>query len=214
MALYIFGGFPRCGLNAGGLQHAVETVESLAILEHDPAIAYVKEGVFSLGRTGGERLGPVEYWISPALERVGISWDWLPEHWGFGNGVSVHKTTALRETMLVDHRSGQSVDDLLVAGRAPADLSKLLIQRVPKRTEGWQKYERRWRPGTCPQESHIVHLTWLVTTHRIPDFALDRLRDLIESPTVQLRDAERYRERDFSAARRWDGEQQARGLLA
>jgi hypothetical protein len=29
-------------------------------------------------------------------------------------------------------------------------------------------------------ESHIVHLTWLITTHRLPDFAYERIRALVE----------------------------------
>lgn len=214
--LYIFAGYPKCGLNAGGVQHAVESVENLAILEHDPAIQYAKEGVVAVGRDGGnERLGPVEYHISPAFEAAGVTWNWFPENWGFGQGVTVHKVTANRETMLVDHRTGASVPDLIASG-SPLALRGLVIQLVPKRTEGWEVYERRWRPGTCPQESHIVHLTWLVTKHRIQEFAYSRLRDLIETPGTALRDAERYRAKDFSPERRWDGKQLAmpRGLLA
>ena len=36
--LYIFAGFPTNGLNAGGLQHAIENVEELALFELDPTV--------------------------------------------------------------------------------------------------------------------------------------------------------------------------------
>ena len=45
--LYIFAGFPKSGLHAGGLQLAIEEVEMLGELEHDPAVQYRKEGVFA-----------------------------------------------------------------------------------------------------------------------------------------------------------------------
>lgn len=207
--LYVFPGLNPTNLNASGLQHAVEVVESLADLQHDPVIQYRREGVYAVSGTGAERLGPTEYWISPTLERSGLTWRWFPENWTFGNGVTCHKTTANRETMVVDHATGSPIQDLLEVGRAPLDLSKIQLQRVPKPTEGWDKYEARWLPGTCPQESHIVHLTWLVTTHRVPSFALERIRELIESPSVTLRDAERYREKDFSPTRKWTPERDA-----
>src|SRR3990167_2602729 len=111
MSLLIFAGYPKCGLNAGGLQRAVEEVEQLAILEHDPAIQYTKEGVAVLGK-GKEVIGPTEYQISPSLAAIGLTWDWFPENWSFGNGVTVHKTTAYLETMLVDHVTGTSLPDL------------------------------------------------------------------------------------------------------
>ena len=47
--LYVFAGFPKNGLHAGGLQHCIETVEELGELEHDPAVQYRKEGVFAGG---------------------------------------------------------------------------------------------------------------------------------------------------------------------
>lgn len=205
--LYIFLGYPQTGLNAGGLQHCVEEVERLAILEHDPAVQHAKEGVFIVHGSVGERQGMFEYRLSSQLERLGVTWDWFPENWGFGNGCTVHKTTANRETMLVDHRTGASVADLIATGR-PLNLGQLRIQQVPKRTEGWIEYEKRWRPGTCPQKSHILHLTWLITKHRLPQFAYLRLEQIIESPGTILHDLERYREKDFSPVRKWGGEPQ------
>ena len=47
--LYIFAGFPKNGLHAGGLQLAIESVEMLGELEHDPVVQYRKEGVFAAG---------------------------------------------------------------------------------------------------------------------------------------------------------------------
>lgn len=210
--LYVFAGFPgkarlpgSAYLNAGGLQHCIEEVENLAILEHDPAIQYSKEGVFVVGGAYGERQGPVEYRLSKLLERDGITWDWFPEHYGFGQGVSMPKSTANRETMLVDYDSGMGIPDL-IATRRIIDLGKLRIQMVPKRTEGWDKYEARWAPHTCPQESHIVHITCVITKHHIPEFAYLRLEQIIENPGAELRDVERYQPRHWSLSRKWEGE--------
>ena len=90
--LYVFAGFPRNRLHAGGLQYCIETVENLAIVEHDPAVQYRREGVFATGTD--EELYPVEYRMSDLCLRDGITWDWFPESWSFGNGVTVHKTSA------------------------------------------------------------------------------------------------------------------------
>jgi hypothetical protein len=208
MPLYVFLGFPQTCLNAGGLQHCVEQVENLGILEHDPAIQYVKEGVFIVHGSVGERQGMFEYRLSNQLEQLGVTWKWFPENWGFGNGVTTHKTTANRETMLVDHRSGTGLQDLIATGKV-IDFRKLRIQQVPKRTEGWDKYEKRWIPGTCPQRSHIIHLTWLVTKHVLPEFAYLRLERLIEDASTVLHSPEQYREKDFSPVRKWEGEASA-----
>ena len=59
-------------------------------------------------------------------------------------------------------------------------LSEIELERKLIRHEGWEKYEARWVSGTCPQENHVVHLTWIVTTHSLPEFAYERIRDLIE----------------------------------
>ena len=99
--LYIFAGFPKNGLHAGGLQLAIESVEMLGELEHDPVVQYRKEGVFAAGTD--EELYPLEVVLSPMLERDGITWDWFPENWSFGNGVTVHKTTANPDYKTVVH---------------------------------------------------------------------------------------------------------------
>lgn len=181
-------------------------MEHLAELEHDPMISYAKEGVFAIYPSGGigERLGPVEYVLSSMLEAQGITWKWFPENHGFGNGITVPKTTALKEYQLVDHRTGNSIPDLLTKGY-PLELGKLIIRMVPKRTEGWDKYEARWVPGTCLQESHIVHLTQIVTRGRLDTLAYNRIQRIIEDPSAMLTDVDRYREKDFSPTRTWDG---------
>ena len=59
-------------------------------------------------------------------------------------------------------------------------LAELELERMHVKHESWMEYETRWLPGTCPQERHVVHLTSLVTTHKLPDFAYERIRALVE----------------------------------
>ena len=165
--IYIFAGYPKNDLHAGGLQYCVEDIECLAILKHDPVVQYRKLGVFAAGTE--EMLYPIEAVLSPTLERDGITWDWFPEHFTFGNGVTVHKTIANRKNRTVQHG--------------------------PELYERWDMYESRWLPGTCPQNNHIVHLTWLVTAHDLPDFAYQRIRSLIENGSTPER-AELYERPD------------------
>jgi hypothetical protein len=176
--LYIFAGYPKNGLHAGGLQLAIEEVEMLGELEHDPAVQYRKEGVFASGTD--EELYPLEVVMSPALERDGITWDWFPENWSFGNGVTVHKTSASPDYKTVVHGTELDLNEFLTEYGATR-LAELELERMHVRHEGWEKYEARWLPGTCPMESHVVHLTWLVTTHNLPDFAYERIRALVEN---------------------------------
>ena len=181
--LNVFAGFPGKHLppgqhiNAGGLAHAIETVEKLAELEFDPAVQYRKEGVFATGSE--EMLYPIEYRLSDMCLRDGITWDWFPENWTFGNGIFVHKTYAGPEYKTVVHGTELSLDEF-VAINGTTSLTELELERMHVRHEGWEQYEARWLPGTCPQERHIVHLTWVVTTHKLPEFAYNRMRDLIE----------------------------------
>ena len=177
--LYIFAGFPQNGLHAGGLQHCIETVEELGILEHDKAVQYRKEGVFTPG-VDGEFLYPVEHRISTMCKRDGITWDWFSDGWQFGNGITIHKTQAGLEYKTVIHGTNLNLDAFL-AQYGATSLGDLKLERMHVRHEGWQEYEARWLPGTCPQENHAVHLTWLVTTHQLPEFAYQRIRDLVES---------------------------------
>tara|TARA_R100001086_G_scaffold249392_1_gene188993 strand:+ start:1052 stop:1696 length:645 start_codon:yes stop_codon:yes gene_type:complete len=175
--LYVFAGFPKNGLNASGLQLCIETVEELGIVAHDPAVQYRKEGVFATN--SDEELYPLEVVMSSSLERDGITWDWFPPNHAFGNGVTVYKSTSSPEFKLVVHGTELNLDEFM-AKHGTTRLAELELERMHIRHEGWQEYEARWLPGTCPQESHVVHLTWLVTTHKLPDFAYQRIRSLIE----------------------------------
>ena len=117
--------------------------------------------------------------MSPMLERDGITWDWFPENWSFGNAVTVHKTSASPEFKTVVHGTELNLEEFL-AENGTTRLAELELERMHVKHEGWQEYEARWLPGTCPQESHVVHITWLITTHKLPDFAYERIRSLIE----------------------------------
>jgi len=208
--LYIFAGFPKNGLHAGGLQLAIEEVEMLGELEHDPAVQYRKEGVFAADTD--EELYPLEVVMSPALERDGITWDWFPENWSFGNGVTVHKTSASPDFRTVVHGTELDLNEFLTE-YGMTRLAELELERMHVRHEGWEKYEARWLPGTCPMESHVVHLTWLITTHNLPDFAYERIRSLIEDG-VEPEQAEIYIQPDepgkyLSAPRPFKEEQYA-----
>ena len=175
--LYIFAGYPKNNLHAGGLQLAIESIEMLGELEHDPAVQYRKEGVFAANTD--EELYPLEVVMSPMLEHDGITWDWFPENWSFGNGVTVHKTSASPDYKTVVHGTELNLEEFL-SENGTTRLAELELERMHVQHEGWQEYEARWLPGTCPQEAHAVHLTWLVTTHRFPDFAYERIRALVE----------------------------------
>ena len=175
--LYIFAGFPRNGLNSLGLSYAIEEVEMLGELEHDPAVSYFKSGVFASGTD--EELYPLEVVMSPMLKRDGITWDWFDDEWSFGNGVTVHKTCASPEYKTVVRGTELSLDEYLTT-YGPTRLSDLELEQMHIRHNGWQRYEAKWLPGTCPMEPHVVHMTWLITTHKLPDFAYERIRSMIE----------------------------------
>ena len=175
--LYIFAGYPKNNLHAGGLQYCIESVEMLGELNHDPAVQYRKEGVFAANTD--EELHPLQVVMSPMLERDGITWDWFPENWSFGNAVTVHKTSASPDYKTVVHGTELNLEEFL-AENGTTRLAELELERMHVKHEGWQEYEARWLPGTCPQESHVVHITWLITTHKLPDFAYERIRSLIE----------------------------------
>lgn len=202
--LYVFAGFPRNGLNAGGLQCAIEEVEELGLLEHDTAVQYCKEGGFTVTDGGKEWRRHFDYHISDLCLRDGITWDWFPENWSFGNGVTVHKTLASAEYRTVVHGTNLTLEEFL-ALNGPTRLADLELVREHYRHEGWEKYESRWTPGTCPQESHIVHLTWLVTIHRVPEFAYQRIRALVEAPDCQPDYLNGLESKYFSEARTWHG---------
>lgn len=208
--LYVFAGFPGKqkkhyqGLNAGGLQHCIENVEELAMLEYDPTIRLGKEGVMLGSDAGEECLGDFQVVMSPMLEQDGITWDWFPEKWSFGNGVTVHKTTAGPKYKTVVHGTDLDLDEFL-AEYGSTQLAKLEVKRMHIRHGGWNKYEARWLPGMCPQEHHVVHLTWLVATHKLPAFAYKRIQDVIENG-AEPKDLHRYdTDKHFSQIRQYDG---------
>jgi hypothetical protein len=175
--LYIFAGFPKNNLHAGGLQLAIESVEMLGELEHDPAVQYRKEGVFATGTD--EELYPLEVVMSDRCFQDGITWDWFPENWSFGNGVTISKTSASPDFKTVVHGTELDLNEFL-AKYGTTKLAELELERMHVKHESWLEYEARWSPGTCPQERHVVHLTSLVTTHKLPDFAYERIRALVE----------------------------------
>jgi len=204
--LYIFAGFPRNGLHAGGIQFFVEEAEELAILEHDPIVQYRKEGVFSVAQQGQEWIKPAEHMLSPMCLRDGITWDWFPENWTFGNGVTVSKTIASLEYRTVVHGTDLTMDEFLAAA-GPTELGGLELERKHIMHEGWKEYEARWLPGTCPQENHVVHLTWLITAHPLPAFAYQRIKELIEE-VPELKNPALYsaeKGKHFTKDRCWDG---------
>ncbi len=148
--LYVFAGFPKSGLNAGGLRRFIE-IENIGLLEEDPKVRYSNEGEH-------------RYHMSSRCGLDGIGWRWFPESWSFGNGVTIHKTVAEYRKHVVILKD----DNLTIV------------------TEDHSTYEARWAPGTCPQESHVVHLTWCIFSHDLPAFAYERLRSVIEEGATPL----------------------------
>jgi len=210
--LYVFAGFPGKNLpigtylNAGGLQYGIEEVEELGLLEHDEAIEYRKEGVF-IGTDTKEFDRPIEYVISDMCLNDGITFDWFPENWDFGNGVTCHRTHAYPEYKVVVHGTDSSLEEYLQINGV-TKLADIQLENKHICHEGWEEYEARWLSGTCPQENHIVHLTWLLTTHPLPTFAYERIRGIIEDG-AELKNVDKYNREagnHFSTTRIWDGE--------
>ena len=176
-------------------------------MEESDNVQYRKEGVFLVTKTGEEYIGPVEYRVSDLCLRDGITWDWFGEGWAFGNGVTVHKTLGSPEFRTVVHGTDLTLDQFLTWYGA-TKLADLELERMHVRHEGWEKYEARWLPGACPQENHIVHLTWLVSKHRLPPHAYRRLQGLIEDSNCQLKEPQLYSRapgEHFSETRQWEG---------
>jgi len=178
--LYIFAGAPKCKLHAGGLRRFVE-IENIGLLQEDPAVQYRKEGEYIVGANdSNEWIADFDCLISTNLIMTGITWDWFPENWSFGNGVTVHKTTVrYQDNLAVIENNGQV---------------ELQIVRQDR-----SAYEARWLPGTCPKESHDVLLTWLVFKHQLPGHAAARLQAAIEGPNSLSLD--HYTEKHFSSTR-------------
>ena len=184
--LYISAGFPgkqwspgSRHLNAGGLRQCIQNVEMLAELELSPHVQLRKGGTFIVTEVGSERLENFHVHISDMLEQKGITWDWFPENWGFGNGVTVHKTLASVEHRRVVHGTDLTFDQFL-ALNGPTRWADLSLELRHHRHKGWEKYEFRWLPGTCPQENHEEQLTWMVTTHEMAGRDYSRIKALVE----------------------------------
>ena len=210
--LYVFAGFPGKELppgseylNAGGLRRFVE-VENIGLLQDDGFYQFRKEGIFGITASGAERLSSVPFNFSNRCLADGIDWRWFPENYSFGNGVAMPKTTAMRETQLVDHDTDIPLSKMFRIGRV-VDFGRLRIEQTYKITEGWEKYEARWIPGKCPQESHIIHLTTLCFRHELPPHAYQKLQRAIEEVGAELRSPELYRADHFSTSRTWKPEE-------
>ena len=211
--LYIFAGFPgkqmepdSIQIHAGGLEHLVNVVEELAIVQKDSNLQYNVHGVCTSGLEG-EFLYPLEYRISDSCFHDGITLDWFPENWSFGCGVTTHKTSASPEFKTVVHGTELDLNEFLTE-YGTTRLAELELERRHIKHEGWEKYEARWLPGTCPQENHVVHLTWITTVDPMPGFAYERLRAVIEGG-AELKDTHLYNHDPgamFSTIRKWDGE--------
>jgi len=188
--LYIFGGFPKNKLSAGGVQYVAEDVEDLGLFAHDPAIEFRKEGIF-IGEKQKEFSRPFTVRISEKCLLSGISWDWFPENWSFGNGCTVHMTHASPVYKTVIHGTTLTEDEYLDR-RGPTPISGLTKSRMQVWLEGWAAYEARWVPATCPKYNHLVYLTWFATDYRLPDHAYRRLRDIIEGEATINIDSRYY----------------------
>tara|TARA_Y100000310_G_C20609966_1_gene777482 strand:+ start:547 stop:1188 length:642 start_codon:yes stop_codon:yes gene_type:complete len=205
--LYIFSHFPESGLNAGGLQYAIEDVEELGLIEHDPAIQVRKSGVYVKTPAGEERLRDTEYLLSPSLLLDGITWElWFPANFSFGNGIVIHKSHAGPEYRTMIAGTNITVADYRKQNRGNT-YRESDVQLVDEhwRHNGWNEYEARWLPGTCPQENHIVHLTWLVTTHKLPAWAYERIRTIVEEGAEPLHPEQYEKHKHFSEIRQCDG---------
>jgi len=214
--LYIFATSPdhlepgRHRLHAGGLTHLVDVVEELAIIENDEDISYQKEGVFIPG-SNGEWLRDLAYRMSETCLRDGITFNWFPERWTFGGGITCHKTSASPTYKTVVHGIDLTLNEFL-AKHGTARLAELELDRLQVRHESWLAYEARWAlddngKTMCPQYSHQVFLTWVMTVDPMPEFAYERLRAVIEDG-AELKDAHLYDHSPgqmFSTIRKWDG---------
>lgn len=204
--LYVFDGLSQApnphGLGAGGLQFCIEEVEKLGEIVHDSAIQYRRDGVLNPDFPE-EMLYPVDYRISDRLVAQGITWDWFPDHFTFGNGVWKHNTTASPDYKVVVHGTNLNLEEFL-AEHGTTRLAELELERMHVRHESWQAYEARWLPGTCPRYAHVVQLVWIVTPFKLPEFAYERIRDIVED-SAELKDRARYSESHFSPVRQFTG---------
>lgn len=210
----MLAGFPGKGgpddcriLHAGGLQHCIEKVEELAILEHDRSLQARKEGLFVLSPTGyAEQIADLVPHLSDRLIQDGITDNWLNDNTCLGNGVCCLKSSGDYLTKEVNHACGRTREEIFLS-EGTLDYSRLRMHQVHDFTEGWGRYERRWRAGTCPQYSHLVHITTMLVKHELPAFAYRRILDLVENAAQPIHPEQYSSEqgKHFSNIRRWNG---------
>ena len=191
--VYLMAGFPGKQLppgsevlHAGGLVHLIERVEKIGLLEHGPIQAR-KEGLFVMpsGSVYGEEIGNLRIHMSDRLIEEGITDNWLNENTSLGNAVSCLKASADYETKLVNHECGRTQKEILMQ-EGILDYSLLRMEQVHDFTEGWSKYEPRWRSGKCPDFTHLVHMTTLLFDYELPVFAYRRILDVVEEAAAPL----------------------------
>jgi hypothetical protein len=143
--LYIFAGFPgkqwppgSLHPKAGRLQHCIQNVEMLAELELNPHVQLRKEGTSIVTDGGSERPEDFHIHISDVLKQEGITWDWFPENWSFGNGVTIHKTLASLQHRRVVHGTDLTFDQFL-AQNGPTRWADIAIETQHHWHEGWEK---------------------------------------------------------------------------
>lgn len=214
--LYVFAGFPghrgdKLGLHAGGLAFCIDEVEELGLLER--RLCYRKGGVFTPGPEG-EYLYDVEYRLSDNLRIDGITWDWFAHDWNFGNTTVCHKTMGGPRYRKMVYGTDTTLADFQAAHLGKPYPANLMVVDEIEQSNSWIEYQARWLPGTCPQEAHLVHLTWVVMEHKMPEFAYERLRQLIED-AAEPKDIHRYstdKGHHFSTIRTWEGQHALPGI--
>lgn len=192
--VYLMAGFPGKQLppgsevlHAGGLVHLIERVEKIGLLEHGPIQAR-KEGLFVMpsGSVYGEEIGNLRIHMSDRLIEEGITDNWLNENTSLGNAVSCLKASADYETKMVNHECGRTQREIIQQDGL-LDYSLLRMEEVQDFTEGWGKYDKRWKGSKCPYLfNHVVHMTTLLFDYELPGFAHRRILDVVEEAASPL----------------------------
>lgn len=181
MPLYIFAGHPETLLHAGGMREFVNR-ENIGILQEGNTVQYRKEGRFIVNPDNGmgELAGCYKAFLSPNLP---FDWNWFPENWSFGNGVTCHKTRVhYKKELAVIERDDGGIS-----------LESIVVDRTA--------YAARWPEGQCPDYNHEIHLTWLVFEHELPRHAVEHLWVAIEHPDYVLDNRDLYTPEHFYTPR-------------
>jgi hypothetical protein len=204
--LYIFMGFPGMNmgceksLSAGGIHYLIERVEEIGILTKDP-----------IQLTAGN-VDDDHFHLSDLCLKLGIERRWFPNPepteseptpspWSFGNSVTINTTTATREYKIVVEGTDLTEEEYLIEGEPMGGYRKVKKQ---VRHEGVKLYEARWRPGTCPQQDHKVHLTWFSMPRPLSPLGYKRMRNVVEYG-ADIEPLSAYNDSHFSAVRQWNG---------